>query len=340
MIDIFDKELVVNPHRLVGREEIVPVRDMAPFVALAEVDAGIPLEQTAYYAMFKDRGSSNADARRDVTAFLKKREDIQKRREIGNVSIRIDDQGRLVLAQGYESAAIAASLEMEKIKVDVASRSDKWIDLVNRLYDVRHQRYSYMPILQPEEHPEFATWKFSRGPARAKIIAEDAGDLTGQRWLDVGSLTGYHTRMLDVAGAEAFGIEMHQPYAEIAAMLNTIQGTDAAFYNQELRAWLQDNQQQRFDGIVCLSIIHNIAQSGDPEGAKRAFRALSEMAPKMYFDIGQAQEGTQVTRTGLDLREENLAVFVRENSRYRCIEPIGRDNDYHGRVLFKLSLEE
>ena len=333
---VFDDILKADPSSLKGRERLVGVKEMPPFVTLNEVDNGAKIEDTAYYKMFIQRGNAPEDARKYVNQFLKKRQEAAATGNFGPVSVSIDSHGNLIINRGYENSAIAAKYVPE-LEVRVASRDPAWGDLVTMLYDVRNERFSYMPVFQPEEHPEFKGWSFARGSERAKLISQDIGKVGGQKWLDVGSLTGYHSRMLEFAGTHAEGIEMHQPYVKIAELLNYIQGTNAVYHNQELLQWLDKNQKRQFDGILCLSIIHNIAQNGNPEGAKQAFRTLSRMAPRMYFDIGQANEGSKVTSTGLDLTETNLERFVRENSAYTSVTIIGRDHSYYDRTMFRLS---
>lgn len=334
---VFDDKLKADPSKLKGRERLVEVREMPPFITLNEVDNGAKIEDTSYYKMFIQRGNTPEDARKYVNRFLKKRQEAAATGNFGAVSVSIDSHGNLIINRGYENSAIAAKYVSE-LEVSVDSRDPIWVDLATRLYGVRNEQFSYMPVFQPEEHPEFQTWKFARSAERAKLISQDIGNVGGQNWLDVGSLTGYHSRMLEFAGAHAEGIEMHKPYVEIAQLLNQVQGTDVAYHNEELLSWLKTNQGRKFDGIVCLSILHNIAQAGNPEGAKRALMALSQMSPVMYFDIGQAEEGKKVTSTGLDLSEGNLEAFVKRNSLYTSAQIIGRDTSYHNRLLFKLTL--
>ncbi|PIZ51287.1 hypothetical protein COY27_04140 [Candidatus Woesearchaeota archaeon CG_4_10_14_0_2_um_filter_33_13] len=327
--------ITVNPKNLVGRTALVPITEMAQFQTLGQILSGTEVEATDYYTMFLERGCSPEEAAKNVRTFLERRDSAVSGRPL-DIGAQIGPRGEIIIDRGYESAAIAAHLGIDTLSIEITARDPQWQNLIDRLRRVRNSDFSYMPIFPEREHPEFQGWNFARGRQRAEMIAADTGDLTGQRWLDAGSLNGYHTRMLNLAGAEAHGVEMHKPYAEIAGILNKVIGTDCRYHNEELTAWLKDNNAEKFDGIVCLSIIHNIAQAGFPEATKQAFAQLSKMAPIMYFDIGQANEGGQVTGSGLDLREENLERFIRTNTQYRTVTSLGEDTQYYNRKLFKL----
>lgn len=336
MKTIFDQKLKVKPDRLKGKAAAVSVIEMPPYQTLIEIAEGTPLEETAYFEMFIQRGNSPAQAKGYVELFLGKNGRAENSSWQPRISANIDGQGNIILNSGYEDAAIAARLNIPEVEVEIVSRSPLWEDLVTRLYNVRGERFSYQPVFPEQEHPEFQTWNFARGRERAQLISEDVGSLDGQSWLDVGSLTGFQSRMLERCGAKVMGVEMHAPYVEIAQLLNQVQGTNVQYEKQKLRQWLAQNK-RTFDGVLCLSIIHNIAQMGDPKGAKNALKSLSKLSPVMYFDIGQANEGEKVTGSGLDLREDNLRQFITGNSDYSRVEIIGRERSYCGRALLKLS---
>jgi hypothetical protein len=137
-------------------------------------------------------------------------------------------------------------------------------------------------------------------------------------------------------GARVDAIELHKPYVEIASKLNKVENTRVNYILEDVVDWLKNNSHERYDGILCLSIIHNIAQSGRVEDALSTLRVLSTMAPRMFFDIGQCNEGGAVRKTGLDLRPENIEDFIRINTRYATVTLVGKDGDYHNRQLFEL----
>jgi hypothetical protein len=161
--------------------------------------------------------------------------------------------------------------------------------------------------------------------------------------LDVGSCLGLFARWFNKQGADVDAVEYYKRFFNACRKLNEVKGTDVNFYRQDARDFLKGKGQKRlYDMIVCLSVIHNIAQAGDPKGAVETLQLLSEKAPTMFFDIGHENEGTSLEGKGLPaglISEDPAEVekYIRENTAYKKAEVLGREQEYAKRKLYKLT---
>ncbi len=245
----------------------------------------------------------------------------------------IHNDGSIVLDDGHKRAAIALHLGYDTLPVKVIGRMAGWHQFVSSLSQVYKQKKLYHPI----DHPEFAGWEVARGEERLGLIEQTIGNLQGKRVLDIGSCLGHMSRWAYRKGAHVDGIEGYHVFYDAANRLNLMEGTDVHYHKSDVVRWVEQHKGLYYDAIICLSIIHNIAQQGNPDAAMRTFRILSTMAPVMYFDIGQESEGEKVSSLGLELTEANLPNFIRRNTVYRSVQYIGKDTKYHNRLLYKLT---
>ena len=255
--------------------------------------------------------------------------------------VKIDAKGRFHLADEESKSRVAYLLEkgLTKIPIKVVERDPEWTAFVKSLTN------SKRTIYQPITHPDFQDFRVARGSERLEMIAEDlqGQDLKGKKVLDVGSCLGYFARWFNKQGAHVEGVEEYRSFFNACQKLNDVKGTGVEYHQKDIRKWLQSTGKDKlFDIILCLSVIHNIAQSGDPEGAVRALQTLSEKAPTMYFDIGQEEEGISIKRAGLpeDLVSgdpEKAARFIKQNTAYTTANVIGQQKEYCKRNLYKLT---
>lgn len=246
---------------------------------------------------------------------------------------RIDKDGhfRIEDEESKKGIAIAQALGYTVVSVQVVDRDQPWREMIQSLRNPRNLLY------QKIDHPDFDHWGYARDGERLTMMEPYFADVKGKQGLDVGSCLGAVTRWAAKKRARMEGIEMHQPYVRAAQVLNGTEGTDVRYHQADVLEWARANRQCRFDFVFGLSIFHNIAQAGNPEGAKEALRLFSEMAPVMYFDIGQENEGNAVRNLGLGLTRDNLPAFVRKNTAYTKVEKIGTEEGYCGRDLYRLS---
>lgn len=245
----------------------------------------------------------------------------------------IHNDGSIVLDIGTEIVARALRDNIQTIPVEIIGRMSKWREIVTNLSQV----YSGKKLYQPINHPEFNDWEIARGNERIDLINPHFPTLQGKRVLDVGCCLGHFSRWAYNKNAEVVGIEGFKTFYETAKMLNHLENTDVRYDRSGVVEWLHKDKSQ-FDLIVCLSIIHNIAQQGHPEQAKWALQELSQRSPRMIFDIGEeGEKGDQVSKLGLGLTKSNLPEFIRQNSMYTTIQKIGTETTYCHRDIYILS---
>ena len=220
------------------------------------------------------------------------------------ISCTIHTDGSLALSDISDEYNAALSLRegYDKVPVNVWIRMKGWRDFVTSLYSVYGKKQLYQPI----DHPEFADWTVVRGNERIDLLESVISNLEGKKVLDVGSCLGHLSRWAYTKGAKVEGIEGHNIFYRAANHLNVMEGTDVKYYCDDIVRWVEERKGLSYDAIFCLSVIHNIAQQGRPDAALKTLRMLSTMAPVMYFEIGQDNEGGKVSGLGLGLTEQNL----------------------------------
>ncbi len=254
--------------------------------------------------------------------------------------VKIDPKGRFIFADEeskMRAAYLKEKLGRSKIQVLVVERAKEWEDFVNSLASDR------MILYQPITHPDFSAFHVARGSERLEMIAADAGDVKGKNVLDVGSCLGYFARWFDQKGAQVEAVEGHRPFFNACNKLNEVKGTAVKYYRKDIRDWLKSKgAKKEYDIIVCLSVIHNIAQAGDSAAAVKVLQQLSEKSPVLYFDIGHVNEGKSLTKTSLPKRlisedPAEVAKYIKENTCYKNVALIGETSEYSKRKLYKFT---
>ena len=348
--DLFQSTLRVPPCTVRDHYTGQSLDRLPLFKTLQEFDADIPVEQTTQVKKFIERNQYNqargtgriVDPIPEVEQFkatynrLKERKNRGQNQELTpneRPLITIHNDGSLVLDGREDIATICLYLKYDTIEVDILGRMPKWKEIVTNLAKVYHKKTLYQPI----NHPEFTNWEIARGDERIAILNPHFPQLQEKRVLDVGSCLGHFSRWAYNKGAQVVGIEGFKTFYETAKMLNNLEQTDVRYDCSSVVEWLHKDK-STFDLIICLSIIHNIAQQGHPQQAKWALKELSQRSPQMIFDIGEeGEKGDQVTKLGLGLSKANLPEFIKQNSTYTTIQKIGTETTYCNRDLYLLS---
>ena len=237
--------------------------------------------------------------------------------------VRIDDDGMIHT--------------INKINTDnkcrIIHRSRGWIKYRNSLPNKPYQ------IIQ---HPDLIFKSGHRNDSRIDLINTKIDIILPDKnreylGLDVGCSYGMFCRFFSKLNVKMTGLDFNADVIRRVSYLNKYFGTDINYERADVINWVEKNKNKKFDVIVCLSIIHNIIQSGKKQKALHVLKTLSKMGKCMIFDIGEEREkGDQVSKLKMDLKKEKLQNFIETNTVYKNIVLLGKETGYCGRNLYLL----
>lgn len=185
-------------------------------------------------------------------------------------------------------------------------------------------------LYQPVELPELRGWplvrKCSDRLAMMMRFLQDK-NLSGCSYLDVGSSYGWFVKSFSEAGFSAAGVERDSFAIKVGILLYGL--PRQSFVRSDIYDFLQTCE-ATYDIVSCFSVAHHFAMGKGPVDAGELIRRLDRITGSvMFFDTGQSHE--QWFKEMLPCWDDSyVEKFLRDNSSFRTIQRIGRDEDDHG----------
>lgn len=205
------------------------------------------------------------------------------------IVVKIDEFGRIVVFEGLQRTVINHLAGFRSQPAIVLHRSPDWLafgDFFRRegeaLYDDGATLYHAI------HHPDFAEFKVIRQDRSGPILRFLEGRGAGRRGLDIGSMIGFYSHALGLAGHEMHAIEYESKYADAFRRLATLYASGATVETCDL--YQADIPADRFDFAVMLSIVYHLMRN-DAARCEALIADLREKIPLFFVDTE--------TRTGI-----------------------------------------
>lgn len=199
----------------------------------------------------------------------------------------------------------------------------------------------YQPIDLPEyEHLPLIRKCSDRLEKILTFLISRNFKLENSSLIDIGSYYGWFIDKFRKEGALVYGLEKDFSACKVASELFDL--TDNQLINQPLESFLINNS-NTYDIVLFLSVLHHFSMKKSFMSDQQVFRELSKRTNKvMFFDTGEEHEkmfGDALKGWNV----ESITKFIKENSDFREVIPLGRDSDNTGkysndysRMLFAL----
>lgn len=233
---------------------------------------------------------------------------------------KIDEFGRIVVFEGLHRTVLNHLAGFTSQPAIILHRSPEWLAFVDFFRSEGEALYKDGKTLYHEiRHPDFADFKVIRQDRSGPIIdfLQRRGGV--KRGLDIGSMIGFYSHALGIAGYEMHAIEYEKKYADAFRRLTTLYNSGATVENSDL--YKVEIPGDRFDFAIMLSIVYHLIRN-DPERAEKLISDLREKIPLFFIDTE--------TRTGI-LPESRLRALFPGFS-FECLF---RGDD--GRDIFAIS---
>lgn len=188
-----------------------------------------------------------------------------------------------------------------------------------------------MDLYQPVNLPEFSNFTLIRKCTdRLELMNQFLAEnhLEYKSLLDVGSYYGWFVKQFSGNGVLAQGIEKDFTACRISVDLHSLE--TAQIIHNTLEDFIQ-NTSGEYDVILFLSVLHHFVLGKSYLTAQDVFKELSRRTRKcMFFETGEEHE--KMFEGGLSgWNEENIKKFILENSDFKKVISLGRDQDGVGR---------
>lgn len=142
-------------------------------------------------------------------------------------------------------------------------------------------------------------------------FAGPAGDLAGQRVLEIGPLEGAHTYQLERLGATVTAVEANtEAYLKCLIVKEILQLSQARFLYGDAVEYLRREDIGRFDLIVCCGVLYHLADPAELISLLAAKTDRVYLWTHYEMNAGNAhQRGTTIVRKG-----ESYTYHERDNS--------------------------
>lgn len=236
------------------------------------------------------------------------------------IAAKIDEFGRIVVFEGLHRTVLNHLAGFTSQPAIVLHRSPDWLAFVDFFRSEGEALYQDRAALYHEiRHPDFADFKVIRQDRSGPIIEFLQRRGAVKRGLDIGSMIGFYSHALGMAGYEMHAIEYEKKYADAFRRLATLYNSGATVENCDL--YKADIPGDRFDFVIMLSIVYHLIRN-DPERSEGLIADLREKIPLFFIDTE--------TRTGI-LPESRLRTLFPGFS-FECLF---RGDD--GRDIFAIS---
>jgi len=246
--------------------------------------------------------------------------------ELNPIKIKIKSNGIADLIDGHHRVAIVNyddKCAQNYISCEIIERSSVWNEVVisgNNLYSDK-QNFLYTKI----DHPEFSDWKFASDPSyRSNIISRhiDVND----KVLDIGCNHGGVAFELAKLNKNITAVDNTKRYLDFANKLKTTIYNNLNITFVEADAW-KLIETQRFDWILCLSVLHHIAKKGGKLKVKEHIEKLKCSCNKgCFIEMASGNEG-QMIGSDMPMTQAELTDYIGLDW-----EPINMDNSNYTRT--------
>lgn len=212
---------------------------------------------------------------------------------------KIDEFGRIVVFEGLHRTVLNHLAGFTSQPAIILHRSPEWLAFVDFFRSEGEALYKDGKTLYHEiRHPDFADFKVIRQDRSGPIIdfLQRRGGV--KRGLDIGSMIGFYSHALGMAGYEMHAIEYEKKYAEAFRRLATLYNSGATVENSDL--YETDIPGGHFDFAIMLSIVYHLVRN-DPARSESLIAELREKIPLFFVDTE--------SRTGLLPESRLRALF-------------------------------
>jgi 2-polyprenyl-3-methyl-5-hydroxy-6-metoxy-1,4-benzoquinol methylase len=256
-----------------------------------------------YYSRFsKDRmikeahllGIRNEDAPNIAYNWVKRHVELYKSiKEIGYhpekrkhpMAVNIMNDGSMRIQEGNHTVSIMKHLGYSgKLHVKVNTRSEGWLRLKDKLYNLYGEKLLYQPV----DHPDFDDWRVDRECVDRWSIIKKEVDFKDKLVLDVGSNMGYFSFRATEKGATVVGVESNEARVEVSkalALFNGFPSHNPVFIEAKFEDYLENYKNPKFDVVLMLSLLHHYIKR-NPGEAWRAVDLLSRCCRNMVLELG------------------------------------------------------
>ena len=185
----------------------------------------------------------------------------QSGRELDEIAVVINRDGRFLLAEGRHRLSIAKLLNLTSIPVQIIARHKKWVDFKKEL-TFFSKNYQKGQLYQPLTHPDLRNIPYRRdGEERFKLIQKNLSVKNGTL-LDIGANLGYFCHRFEDEGFSCSALEENRMCVYFIKKLRDIEGKQFQIIPENLFEY-EKNQTINFDVVLALSIFHHFLDKED-----------------------------------------------------------------------------
>lgn len=254
-------------------------------------------------------------------------------RPYDEITVRIARDGEFLLENSIHRTIIAKIIGLDTVPVVVSARHSDWMRMRARFIDFAFDREGGK-MYGKLSHPDL--WDVPHAHAlddRIGLIAQHLQSNRGNA-LDLGCDTGLFSQFLDRAGHDVYAVERDPELANIARLMNDIEGLSIQFILGDI---LDDDVVRQYEGrhysvVLTLNILHHFLKK--QERVEKLRRILQSLQMDQLFLQCHRQDEPQMQSAYMNPSPDEFARFIIDNSCLSKFEKIGVGAD--GRTMMVL----
>lgn len=199
-----------------------------------------------------------------------------------HVFVSLNEHGRIVLIEGVHRAIINLVAGYTHIPALVLSRDHLWLELIEFFRSQGQSLYKNPQATYHKiKHPDFDSFEVIREDRSQAILAYLQNRPLVKTGLDVGSMIGFYSHALALAGYEMTAIEREKMYASAMQQLGALYGAPCEIIVDDI--YKVDVPSGKYAFAVMLSIIYHLLRN-DPAACAEYLHDMQAKIPLFFID--------------------------------------------------------